>query len=146
MNLRNREPPRRRALKRMPIQDLGLRLEGSPVEPLLARLGRKLKRFQPRYYLTDEWGCPSGQPVIGIPFYLADRQLARIEKETNDLESPREILMYVRHEAGHAFNCAYRLYLRPEWRATFGPHDARKIPQGIEVPLGFRIAPCRGAL
>ncbi len=61
MNLRNREPPRRRALKRMPIQDLGLRLEGSPVEPLLARLGRKLKRFQP---LRHEAGHASTTRIV----------------------------------------------------------------------------------
>ena len=28
--------------------------------------------FAPACYLSDEWGCPSGIPVIGIPFYLAD--------------------------------------------------------------------------
>ena len=96
---------------------------------------RKLQRFRPRYYLTDEWGCPSGQPVIGIPFYLADRKLARIEKETNDLESAREILMYLRHEAGHAFNYAYRLYRRPEWRATFGSYRRRYSDEYRPVPF-----------
>jgi hypothetical protein len=29
----------------------------------------------------------------------------------------------MRHEAGHVFNYAYRLYTRPDWRATFGPFD-----------------------
>ena len=29
--------------------------------------------------------------------------------------------MYLRHEAGHAFNYAYALYKTPEWRALFGP-------------------------
>src|SRR5258706_7875249 len=102
MQLRGRKSPRDRALARTPIRELGLRLEGSPIEPLLQKLGRELRkrleRFRPQYYLTDEWGCPSGQPVIGIPFYLADRKLARIEKEANDLETQREILMYLRHE------------------------------------------------
>jgi hypothetical protein len=31
--------------------------------------------------------------------------------------------MYLRHEAGHAFNYAYRLYATPEWRETFGPFN-----------------------
>ncbi len=123
----------------MPIRELGLRLKGSPIEPLLLRIERevrrKVKRFRPQYYLTDEWGCPSGQPVIGIPFYLADVELARIEKETNDLESPREILMYLRHEAGHAFNYAYRLYQRPEWRATFGSYRRRYSDDYRPVPF-----------
>jgi len=139
MNLRPPPTPRRRSLLRTPIRDLALELEGSPVEPLIRRLDRelhrKLPRFLPRYYLTDEWGCPSGQPVIGIPFYLAHRDLARIEKETNDLESPREILMYLRHEAGHAFNYAYRLYQRPEWRATFGAYRRRYSDDYRPVPF-----------
>jgi hypothetical protein len=73
-----------------------LRLEGSPVERyvqlLYRELGRKgLKHFQPRCYLTDEWGCPSGEPIIGIPFYLADANLAQLEKEIDDVEDPHEI-------------------------------------------------------
>jgi hypothetical protein len=30
-------------------------------------------------------------------------------------------MMYMRHEAGHVFNYAYRLYTTPEWRDLFGP-------------------------
>jgi hypothetical protein len=29
-------------------------------------------------------------------------------------------MMYLRHEAGHAFNHAYELYRTPEWRKLFG--------------------------
>ena len=25
-------------------------------------------KVRPACYLTDEWGCPSGEPIIGIPF------------------------------------------------------------------------------
>src|SRR5947207_15890354 len=38
----------------------------------------------------------------------------------NDLEDAREIMMYMRHEAGHAFNYAYQLYKSAEWRDLFG--------------------------
>ena len=31
--------------------------------------------------------------------------------------------MYLRHEAGHAFNYAYKLYETPEWRERFGPFN-----------------------
>jgi hypothetical protein len=109
-----------------PIRDLGLKLEGSPLERFVQQLYRELEakglhKFRPVCYLTDEWGCPSGEPVIGIPFYLANPDLAKLEREMNDLEDSREIMMYLRHEAGHAFNYAYRLYSTAEWRATFGP-------------------------
>jgi hypothetical protein len=109
-----------------PIRDLGLKLDGSPLERFVQQLYRELeakgiRRFRPFCYLTDEWGCPSGEPVIGIPFYLANPQLAQLEREMNDLEDAREIMMYMRHEAGHAFNYAYQLYKLAEWRDVFGP-------------------------
>jgi hypothetical protein len=109
------------------ICDLGLKLEGSEVERFVQQLHReledkKIKKFKPQCYLTDEWGCPSGEPIIGIPFYLARKDLAQIEAEHNDLEDRREIMKYLRHEAGHAFNYAYRLHRTPEWKQLFGPY------------------------
>jgi hypothetical protein len=132
-------PPDVREMLGRRISSLGLKIEGSPVErfvrQLHAELERKrLRRFRPVCYLTDEWGCPDLQPVIGIPFYLADPKLARIERAMNDLETDREIMMYMRHEAGHAFNFAYRLFATPEWRRLFGPfgrpyrEDYRPVP------------------
>ncbi len=119
-------PPDVQEILTKPIKELGLKLEGSHLERYVQKLYRELeskglKKFRPLCYLTDEWGCPSGEPVIGIPFYLADPKLARLEKAMNDLEDEREILMYLRHEAGHAFNYAYELYKTPEWRDVFGP-------------------------
>jgi len=113
-----------------PIRDLGLKLEGSPLERLVQRLYHELdrkglKKFRPLCYLTDEWGCPSGEPVIGVPFYLADPRLSRLEKEINDLEDSRQVMMYLRHEAGHAINYAYGLYKTPEWKHLFGPYRRR---------------------
>jgi hypothetical protein len=119
-------PPDVQEILTKPIKELGLKLEGSHLERYVQKLYRELdlkglKKFRPLCYLTDEWGCPSGEPVIGIPFYLADPKLARLEKAMNDLEDEREILMYLRHEAGHAFNYAFELYKTPEWRNLFGP-------------------------
>jgi hypothetical protein len=119
-------PPDIQEILKKPIKELGLRLEGSPLERFVQKLYREidakgLKKFRPLCYLTDEWGCPSGEPVIGIPFYLANPKLAQLEKEMNDIEDAREILMYLRHEAGHAFNYAYELYKTTEWRDLFGP-------------------------
>jgi hypothetical protein len=121
-------PPDVRALLSQRISQLGLKLEGSPVERYVSELHRQLERkglrhFRPRCYLTDEWGCPDGEPIIGIPFYLADPKLARLEQEVDDLEDAREIRMYLRHEAGHALNYAYRLYETLEWRELFGPFN-----------------------
>ncbi len=123
------EPAYQELLSR-PIRELGLTLAGSPVERFVEQLYRELDakgltRFRPACYLTDEWGCPSGEPIIGIPFYLAHSALAQLEKETHDLEDAREIMMYLRHEAGHAFTYAYKLHNTSEWagewKRIFGP-------------------------
>ncbi len=108
-----------------PICDLGLQLEGSPVESLIHRLYRELEskglQFHPEVYATDSWGCPNEVPVIGIPFYLLDRRLQKIEEEqTGEIETPQIVKMLLRHEAGHAVNYAYRLYKQPQWIELFG--------------------------
>ncbi|HEX9492046.1 MAG TPA: putative zinc-binding metallopeptidase [Thermoanaerobaculia bacterium] len=110
----------------IPIKQLGLKLQGSPIERYVEQLFKELEskglqHFRPAFYLTSEWGCPSEQPVIGVPFYLADPRLGAIESAVNDIENEREIMMYMRHESGHAFNYAYELYKTDEWRETFGP-------------------------
>jgi len=118
-------PPEARQLLPVRIRDLGLALESSPVAELVRRLyaeleARGLGNFRPRCYLSDEWGSPTGEPVIGIPFYLGDPRVATLEDAVNDVEGEREIMMYLRHEAGHAFNHAYQLDRTEEWRQIFG--------------------------
>ena len=127
-----------------PIKSLGLRIEGSPLEKYVLQLYKELdrkglKRFRPKCYLTDEWGCPDEEPVIGIPFYLADPKLAALEKSMNDLEDEREIMMYLRHEAGHAFNYAYELYKRDDWKSMFGPFRRPYRDRYRPVPFSRRF-------
>ena len=55
----------------VPIKELGLKLEGSPIEGYVEQLFKELdakglKHFRPAFYLTSEWGCPSEEPVIGV--------------------------------------------------------------------------------
>jgi hypothetical protein len=118
-------PPEARQLLPVRIRDLGLTLESSPIAELVRRLYAELEmkglhHFRPLCYLSDEWGSPSGEPVIGIPFYLGDSRVANLEDAVNDVEDEREIMKYLRHEAGHAFNHAYELYRTEEWRELFG--------------------------
>jgi hypothetical protein len=131
-------------LLRKPIKDFGLRIEGSPLEKYVRQLYKELdrkglKHFKPRCYLTDEWGCPDQEPVIGIPFYLADPKLAALEKSMNDLEDEREIMMYLRHEAGHAFNYAYELFKREDWKTLFGPFRRPYRERYRPVPFSRRF-------
>lgn len=107
------------------ISDLGLVIRGTRVERLVQRLYADLEakglRFRPPVYLSDQWGCPDGTPLIGVPFYLADPRLERIEAEMSlSVEDDSEAMRYLRHEAGHAFNYAFRFHERPDWQQTFG--------------------------
>ena len=110
-----------------PIRDLGLRIEGTSLEPILAEmtseLGRAGIRVQPRFYLSSEWGVPFGTVAIAIPFYLARPELTRLHADrTGHVEGVgrSDILRYLRHEMGHVVNYAYRLYESEEWVEHFG--------------------------
>jgi hypothetical protein len=115
----------RAALLGKRISELGLGIRGTRVERLVTQLYDELAAkglaFRPPVYLSDQWGCPDGTPLIGVPFYLVDPRLERIEAEMSaSVEDDEEAMRYMRHEAGHAVNYAFALYDRPEWRAMFG--------------------------
>lgn len=123
----NWESERRLLLERR-ISELGLTIRGSAVERLAGRLYDELAEkgiaLRPPVYLSDQWGCPDGTPLIGVPFYLADPRLARIEEEmAADVEGEHDVMKYLRHEAGHAMNYAYQLHERADWHQTFGPYS-----------------------
>ena len=112
-----------------PIRDLGLRIEGTPLEPVLAEFEREhdaagIRRVRPRFYLSTEWGVPFGTVAIAIPFYLARPDLRALHAErTGFVEGLGrwELLRYLRHEMGHVVNYAYRLYEQEDWVHCFGP-------------------------
>ncbi len=118
----------RHALLSQRISDIGLEIRGTLLEKLINQLYDELAgkglEFRPPVYLSDQWGCPDGTPLIGVPFYLADARLSKIEEDySSTVENAEESMRYLRHEAGHAFNYAYRLYDRPDWRKIFGPYS-----------------------
>jgi hypothetical protein len=118
----------RYALLNTRICDLTLGLEQTLLHRCIDKLYKELESkklsFRPPYYFTcagDEWGCPDRVPIIGIPFHLADNRLVRIEREMGYTSyDKRDLMILLRHEAGHAFNYAYRLYDEEEWHEVFG--------------------------
>ena len=115
----------RAALLGRKISELGLSIYGSRVERLVDALYAELESrgiaFRPTVYLSDQWGCPDGTPLIGVPFYLVDPRLEQIEAEMSaGVEDDAESMRYMRHECGHAVNYAFRLYERADWREVFG--------------------------
>ncbi|MEO6056525.1 MAG: hypothetical protein ABIQ49_06775, partial [Gemmatimonadales bacterium] len=66
-----------------PIRDLGLTIEGTRLEPILAEfqgelLQAGLTRVRPRFYLSTEWGVPFETVAVAIPFYLARPDLTAL--------------------------------------------------------------------
>jgi Putative zinc-binding metallo-peptidase len=112
--------------------DLRLRLHGTPVQRRIARLYRELAArgiaFRPHAWLAEEWFSPDGVPGFAVPFYLAHPRLTRLERKmTGTVEGSNANwqMRILRHEAGHAFDSAYRLRRRARWRALFG-HASRR--------------------
>lgn len=107
--------------------DLGLRIEDSPVQPLIEQLHDELAerglRFRPHCWLGEEWFSPDGVPGIAVPFYLAHRRLKQLEQRMMfEVEggTTRSCMKLLRHEAGHAIDTAWRLHNRKQWRRLFG--------------------------
>jgi hypothetical protein len=107
--------------------ELGLTIAGSGLEArvqqLYDELDRRGLRFRPHVWLSDDWFTPDGVPGIAIPFYLAHPRLAKLE-ESQMLEveggDPDWCMRILRHEAGHAFDNAYRLQRRRRRQRLFG--------------------------
>jgi hypothetical protein len=110
-----------------PIRDLGLKIAGTRLEPVIdefrAELAARNLKVVPRFHLSTEWGVPFGTVVIGIPFYLAHPDLTALHGEqVGHIEgfNRTDILRYLRHEMGHVVNYAYKLYDRQAWVKLFG--------------------------
>lgn len=112
------------------ICDLGLRIEGTPLEHRVERLYAELEHrgigFRPHCWLSDEWFSCDGIPGIAIPFYMAHPRLARLErKQMLEVEGGTAdwCLRILRHEAGHTLDTAYGLHRRRRWRELFGKYS-----------------------
>lgn len=107
--------------------DLGLTIEGTPLEQRIEQIHRELEQkkvgFRPHFWLSNEWFTPDGVPGVAIPFYLADSRLMKLEeRQMLEVEggTPDWCMRILRHETGHAIDNAYRLRRRQGYRRTFG--------------------------
>lgn len=107
----------------LPIAIAGTWLEECVLELYKELADKGLPLFKPECYLADEWLTPEGEPVIGIPFYLAHPALIKLEKKMM-LEAEGDTkawcMKLLRHEAGHAICYAYGLNKKRSWQNTFG--------------------------
>jgi hypothetical protein len=116
----------------VPLSELGLEIEGSPLEERLRVLCDDLERaglrFRPYVWLSTDWFCPDGHTGFAIPFFLASTRLMALERKLLfDVEggTSNECLRLLRHETGHALDNAYRLRRRRDFRERFGPVSQR---------------------
>lgn len=107
--------------------DLGLRLEGTPlderVHEVWAELEARELRLKPHVWLSTEWFSPDGIPGIAMPFYLAHPRLERLERARMlEVEggTRSECMAILRHESGHCAQHAWRLHRRAGWQRLFG--------------------------
>jgi hypothetical protein len=118
-------------LAAVPIRDLGLRIDGTPLEGVIAEFLEELqraglRRLRPHFYLSTEWGVPFGTISIAIPFYLARSELTALHQARHghvEGTDRADILRYLRHEMGHVVNYAYLLFEQEEWIRLFGSID-----------------------
>src|SRR6202030_1609134 len=109
-----------------PISKLGLRLDGTTLEPLIRQLYDELSAqglvFHPPTHIGDEWFVPIGIPAIFVPFFLVHDRLRALERTMMlevEGETPEWFMKLMRHEAGHAYMYAYRLTRKKQWQKLF---------------------------
>src|SRR5438477_10069697 len=117
------------------ISKLGLRLEGTTLEPLIQQrydvLSAHSLVVNPPCHIGDEWFVPVGMPAIFVPFFLVHDRLRALER-TMMLEveggTTEWFMKLMRHEAGHAYTYAYQLPRKKKWRQIFGPTSREETP------------------
>jgi hypothetical protein len=109
------------------FSELHVTIQGSVLEGRIAQLDEELEarglRFRPHVWLSDEWFTPDGVSGVAIPFYLAHPRLERLEEaQMLEVEGGTHdwCMKILRHEAGHAFDNAFRLQRRRRRLQLFG--------------------------
>src|SRR5262245_20575549 len=91
------------------------------LEQVQAELRAKGIAFVPSYYLGDDDFWTADRAIsVNVPWYLANSVLWRLVNDHLFEYSRQEVLMYLRHETGHALNYAFELWRRRDWTETFG--------------------------
>lgn len=118
------------------ISQLGLTLDGTPLESLVkqlyAELSAKGLTFLPPCHVGDEWFVPVGIPAIFVPFFLVHDRLRALEAKMMlevEGDTPGWFMRLMRHEAAHAYMYAYQLFKKRKWQRTFGRSSVETTPQ-----------------
>jgi len=117
------------------IAKLGLRLDGTALEPLIKQFYDELSAkglvFHPPCHIGDEWFVPVGIPAIFVPFFLVHERLRALERKMMlevEGETPDYFMKLIRHETAHAYNYAYHLPHNKRWAQIFGQTSDEETP------------------
>ncbi len=108
-----------------PINRLGLEIKGTLIDEAIRRVREDLARvgitqLAPNFYLSNGYGCVAGTTNIAVGFYDCNALLRELNKEFRGwMYDPADILQIMRHEVGHAFCYAHKLYRTKEFRRLF---------------------------
>lgn len=103
------------------------------IDEVTAELRARGITFVPDYYLgEDDFWTTDRAVSVNIPWYLANGVLWRLVNDHLFEYSRAEVLMYLRHETGHAINYAFELWRRRDWTQTFG--DFRRPYRDVYNP------------
>ena len=150
-----------RELLSVRLCDLNVSIEGTWLEERIERVRDELAqrdlRFNPHFWLSDEWFSPTGVPGVALPFYLAHPKLIRLER-SQMLEAEgataESCLRLLRHELGHAIQHAFKLSAPPRVAAPVRqgehalsgglPAQSREPPLRAQSPRLVRPEPPGG--
>src|SRR5262245_33924439 len=117
------------------ISRLGLKIEGTRLQPLVeqlyAELSQKGLSFHPPCHIGDEWFVPVGVPAIFIPFFLTHDRLRQLERKIMlevEGDTTEWFMKLIRHEAAHAYAYAYQVFKRRTWQHVFGRSSTEETP------------------
>jgi len=109
-----------------PLNRLDIAIETSPilypaVQTVRADMDRmRIRKIKPFFYLSTGYGTIEGTTNICLGFFDYDEQLRELNREFRGWQySYEDVVATIRHEVGHAFAYAYKLYRLPEFRQVF---------------------------
>ncbi|HRF49490.1 MAG TPA: hypothetical protein PLC98_17795 [Anaerolineales bacterium] len=108
-----------------PLNRLPVSIEGTFLAEAI-RIGRqdlqrlRIRQLEPYFYLSTGYGTVAGTTSIALGFYDTHPLLRQLNFDLRGFQyTQTEIIDLVRHELGHAFAYAYKLYSRKDFRRTF---------------------------
>jgi hypothetical protein len=108
-----------------PLNRLGLSIEGSELAEAIRIVRADLKRvrlrnLEPHFYLSTGYATVAGTTSISLGFYDCSDLLKELNYEARGfMYTFNDVVNILRHEIGHAFAYAYKLYRRKDFRETF---------------------------